>query len=128
MLKFELPIAPPLNNAFFNVPGRGRVKTKRYRQWVKDADDYYLLQGLQRAEKITVPFACRMIFPKNLRGDIDGRAKAVLDWMVSRNLTIDDKHCKKLLLEYGGWVHEVVVKIEVTAHEGSDGESRACSA
>jgi Holliday junction resolvase RusA-like endonuclease len=123
-LEFTLPVAPPANNLFFNAPGRGRIKTTRYRDWIKLADDYYLLQALQRREKITVPFACKMTFPKNLRGDIDGRIKAVLDWMVSRNLTIDDKHCKKLLVEYGGWSDsdvDDVVQIEVTTYV-KDGE------
>jgi hypothetical protein len=116
-LRFTLPVAPPLNNIFLNVPGKGRVKTKRYRQWIKDADDYYLLQGLQRAEKIAVPFACHMKFPKNLRGDLDGRAKTILDWMVSRNLTIDDVHCRKLLLEYGGSDDSVFIEVEPHSDE-----------
>jgi hypothetical protein len=118
-LKFQLPIAPPLNNAFFNVPGAGRKKTSRYRRWIKDADAHYVLQGLQRATKITTGYIVKMTFPKDLRGDIDGRGKLILDWLVSRNLTIDDKHCKRLLLEYGDWnCHEYadVVEIEVEPH------------
>jgi len=61
------------------------------------ADAYYVLQKLGAAGKIEVPFQCRMTFPP-LAGDIDGRAKLILDWLVSRNLTIDDRHCKKLTL------------------------------
>jgi hypothetical protein len=119
-LKFRLPVAPPLNNAFFNVHGKGRKKTTRYKNWIKSADDYYVLQALGRVPKITTPYTCKMTFPKDLLGDLDGRAKLILDWMVSRDLTIDDKHCRKMLLEYGDWKYDV--QVEVEPHE-QDGES-----
>lgn len=32
-----IPMPPSANNAFLNVPGRGRVKTKRYRTWANAA-------------------------------------------------------------------------------------------
>lgn len=122
MLKFRLPVAPGLNNATRNVRGVGRVKTARYKRWLKDADTHYMLQGLNRVPKITVPYICRMVFPK-IRGDIDGRGKLLLDFMVSRELTIDDKHCWGLFLEKtdrdGNLVH-----IEVEPHAGSQLSSK----
>ena len=33
-----------------------------------------------------------MIFPRKLKGDLDNRVKLILDWMVSRELTSDDKY------------------------------------
>jgi Holliday junction resolvase RusA-like endonuclease len=101
MLALSLPVAPSVNNAFINRKGGrgyGRIKSPSYRRWLKQADAYYTLQGLHRAPRITAPYSCKMVFPK-LRGDLDGRAKLLLDWMVSRGLTIDDKHCRKLELE-----------------------------
>ena len=112
MLRLRLPIAPPLNNAYVNVAGHGRRKSARHRAWIKNADAYYVAQGLQRVEKITVPYVCRMIFPKH-RGDIDGRAKLALDWLVSRGLTIDDRHCRDLRLrktDHPG--HDVYIEVE----------------
>jgi Holliday junction resolvase RusA-like endonuclease len=44
------------------------------------------------------PYACAMIFPRALKGDLDNRAKCVLDWMVSRELTSDDKYLMDLHL------------------------------
>ena len=119
MLKFRLPVAPPLNNAYANVRGRGRTKTARHRAWVRDADAYYVTQGLGHAEKITVPYVCRMIFPRSLRGDLDGRAKHILDWMVSRNLTIDDRYCWGLYLDKEVGDLGGIVRIEVLPHAGS---------
>lgn len=101
MLTLSLPVAPSANNAFANRKGGkgfGRVKSGRYRAWIKQADDYYVLQRLGRATPITGPYTCKMVFPE-LRGDLDGRAKLILDWMVSRGLTPDDKHLRKLELE-----------------------------
>jgi len=57
-----------------------------------------MLQKRQLAAPIRGPYRCGMIFPRTLKGDLDGRAKLVLDFMVSRGLTSDDKflqgiHC-----------------------------------
>ena len=38
------------------------------------------------------PYICGMIFPLKLKGDLDNRAKCILDWMVSRELTSDDRY------------------------------------
>jgi hypothetical protein len=125
VLVLELPPAPPLNNAYRNVPGQGRVKTSRYTKWVKQADAHYVLQALHRAPKITVPYVCRMVFPLNMRSDIDSRAKLTLDWMVARGLTIDDRYCRRLILDMEPLASELV-RIEVTPHgDAAHGEPRA---
>ena len=98
MLTLTLPVAPSANNAFINRKaghGYGRIKSARYRNWVKQADAFYLLQGMSKFSPITEPYQCKMVFPR-IRGDLDGRAKLILDWMVSRKLTPDDKHLRKL--------------------------------
>lgn len=102
MLNFSLPIAPSANNAFFNRKdgkGYGRIKSSAYRRWVQQADAYYTLQKLGKLAPIIVPYSTRMVFPSGLRSDLDGRAKLILDWMVNRNLTPDDKFQRKLILE-----------------------------
>jgi crossover junction endodeoxyribonuclease RusA len=117
-LKFHLPPAPPLNNAYRNVRGHGRIKTTRYKAWIVQADGYYTLQRLGHAGKIIVPFQCTMRFPVSMRSDMDGRAKLILDWMVKRDLTIDDKHCRRLVLEDGDH-EEALVQIEVVPYASS---------
>lgn len=102
MLTFSLPLVPSANNAFANRKGGkgfGRVKSGRYRAWVKQADNYYALQRLGKAIPISGPYTCKMVFPPKMRGDLDGRAKLILDWMVSRSLTSDDRYLQKLILE-----------------------------
>jgi hypothetical protein len=103
MLTLSLPLAPSANNAFANRKGGkgfGRIKSGRYKAWIKQADNYYVLQRLGRWGKpITGPYTCKMLFPHKMLGDLDGRAKLILDWMVSRGLTPDDKHLRGLTLE-----------------------------
>lgn len=98
MLTLSLPIAPSANNAFFNRKGnKGRGKSAKYRAWIKQADAHYMLQK-KNVTPIRGLYICGMIFPWTLHGDLDGRGKLILDWMVSRELTSDDRfliglHC-----------------------------------
>ena len=119
MLKFNLPIAPGLNNATRNIPGMGRAKTALYKKWIKQADAHYVIQQLGRQEKVRGPYACVMRFQEHLRGDLDGRAKLILDWMVSRNITDDDSNCRELSLKCDGRAGKAFVEIEVTPYAGS---------
>lgn len=93
-LSLTLPVAPTANNAFYNRRGvrggYGRIKTEKYRSWLRQADAWYQLQHLGRVEPITGAYACAMTFPAMTRGDLDGRQKLILDWLVSRNLVEDD--------------------------------------
>jgi len=117
-MKLLLPVAPPLNNSTYNVVGRGRVKTAKYRTWIKQADIYYLLQRLGKQKPVLEPYRCKMVFPLGTPGDLDGRAKLIIDWMVSRGLTLDDKHLMSLQLDYGNLEspRSTTVEIEVTPY------------
>jgi hypothetical protein len=118
ILKFTLPVAPPLNNAYANLPGSGRIKTARHRAWLKQADAFYVFQALARAPRITVPFDVHLVFPR-IRGDVDGRGKLVIDWLVSRGLTIDDKHARRVTLEIDLERTDGLVHVEVKPHARS---------
>jgi Holliday junction resolvase RusA-like endonuclease len=115
VLKFTLPLAPSLNNSTVNVPGKGRRKSLAYRNWLKQADAFYVFQALARAPRITVPFDVTLILPKH-RGDADGRGKLVLDWLVSRNLTIDDKHVRQVVIKVDEGRSDNLVWVEVKPH------------
>ena len=103
-LRLTLPVAPSSNNAWANRKigrGFGRIKTRAHKEWIIQADRWMVYQKLTpRIHAITVPYQCTMVFPSNLRSDLDGRSKVILDWLVSRQLTIDDKHLRKLILEH----------------------------
>jgi Holliday junction resolvase RusA-like endonuclease len=98
-LTLSLPIPPSVNRAYGNRKsgkGRGRYKTAAYKEWIKNADAHYTLQGLglQHVAPIRGKYHVTIYMPEDLRGDEDNRVKPVLDWMVSRNLIPDDKHMR----------------------------------
>lgn len=93
---FSVPVPPSLNMCFSNAPGRGRVKTPVYRAWIEEAG--WMLAS-QRPGKIQGPYQAIIRLPENTRGDIDNRAKAVLDLMVKHKITPDDRHLHKLVVE-----------------------------
>ncbi len=112
-LVFRLPLSPPVNNLYLNMPRVGRVKSKRYRAWEAAADQWYALQKLHVEPKVSGPYSCEIVLPK-VRGDIDGRPKAILDWCVSRNVTDDDKHLVRLVVTVDDGLPKADVWIALT--------------
>jgi len=97
-----LPMPPSVNELYANVPGKGRVRTKKYRAWQKDADGYYLAQK-QRQKAVDGNFTAHIVLNKEKRaGDVDNRGKAVLDALHKRfGITADDKWCDRVTIEWG---------------------------
>jgi Holliday junction resolvase RusA-like endonuclease len=93
---------PSLNNCFHNVPGVGRVKTKRYRAWIRNAGNEILYQ---RAAPMKGPvFVLFEIGERGTRADADNLIKALFDLLVSLRLIEADS--KKCVRGYSvRWVH-----------------------
>jgi Holliday junction resolvase RusA-like endonuclease len=87
MPTFELDLCPSVNALYRNVRGRGRVKTARYRSWIRGQ-----LKALvaQRARPVVPPVAILIELPDNMRGDPDNRTKAILDLLVAASIIPDD--------------------------------------
>lgn len=82
--------------------GAARVSlSPEYQKWKKQADQITLSLGQFRGLKqITGKFEAEIIV-KRCPGDLDNRAKGVLDWLQSRGVISDDKHCERLVLSWG---------------------------
>lgn len=98
----RLPVPPSVNALYANRrggKGYGRIKTAGYRTWLADADKWLLTQwrGLQ-PKSITGPCNVTIRIPK-VRGDASNRTKAAEDYLVSRCITGDDKHNRKVSIE-----------------------------
>ena len=95
----DLPFPPGVNNLYANVPGRGRVKSKRYREWSNAAG--WQLKG-QKLGKIKGPIVVFIRFERkdNRRRDIDGLAKAALDLCVTHKIIEDDSLVQELNLKW----------------------------
>ena len=98
MIELRLPIPPSVNAMYRNVRGRGRVKTGHYRAWLADADKWLLTQrrGLGR---VSGPCTVEIFVPASMRGDCSNRIKAAEDFLVSREITGDDRHNWKVSIE-----------------------------
>jgi crossover junction endodeoxyribonuclease RusA len=107
MLILELPPPPTTNNLFINV-GRKRVKSKRYRTWLRSAG--WELE-IQRQGCIGGPWEADIALPSGLRGDADNYAKPILDLLVKHRVVDDDRHCRRLVITKEGNDASVLVTL-----------------
>jgi hypothetical protein len=104
-----LPVPPSVNALYGNrrkgTKGPGRYKTAAYRNWLRIADSYLLGQkrpwasGPSRVEQMTGPLEIRIRLPLKARGDVSNRIKAIEDYLVSREITGDDRHNWRVSIE-----------------------------
>src|SRR5215207_1569991 len=104
-ITIDLPVPPSVNKIWtIGKDHRGRPNqylNKKYQQWIKDADWSRHLSAA-RNKKIIGPYKVRIILDHNIRGDLDNRIKAFLDWAGKRaGITSDDKLCAGLAVEWG---------------------------
>lgn len=91
-----LPLPPSTNKLFANVPGKGRIRTKAYKQWRHDAG--WELKA-QRPTPVAGNVAVAIHVPQSMRGDVDNRLKALLDLLVAHHVIEDDRLVSKLIVE-----------------------------
>lgn len=95
MFHVQIPPPPSVNRAFRNVPGKGRVKTRDYRSWRRDAL-LTIYEQVRADRRIGGPVAVTISLPSSMRGDIDNRIKGLLDALVASGRIDDDKHVSAL--------------------------------
>jgi len=96
-----LPLPPPTNNLFVNVPGKGRVKSRRYKAWRRDAILSIFAQ-VPAPRRIAGAVAVSLCVPATMRGDLDNRLKAALDALVAANRIDDDRNVTAITIVRGG--------------------------
>lgn len=109
MIVLHLPVPPSVNAMYRNVAKVGRVKTGEYLKWLVVADAHYLSQK-RGIKPVTGPCEIAIKLPR-CRGDISNRIKATEDYLVSRGITGDDKHNRKVSIERDGSLTCCVVTI-----------------
>lgn len=92
-LKLILPLPPSVNALFANVRGKGRVRTTAYLRWANDAKASLWMQkpdgGFPFFDE---PFDVQITVPLKMRGDVDGRIKAIPDFLKKPGgIVSDDK-------------------------------------
>ena len=97
-ITLDLPF-PPSTNAIWRH-ARGRMyRSKKYLDWMNQADLYVISTRQMPKRKIHGPFGCSIRLNRDAgRGDGDNRIKAVLDWAQSREIIRNDSDCQR-----GSW-------------------------
>ena len=75
-ISLSLSVPPSVNKCWANVPGKGRVRTKAYREWAKAAEWDIHIASLKQG-KITGRF--RVTIRLCVNGDIDNYVKSCID-------------------------------------------------
>ena len=99
MIEIRLPVPPSVNALYFNLPKRGRAKTKEYKDWLANADSWYRAQMRKLGSVEPGPCVVEIRLPAKMRGDVSNRTKAAEDFLVSRLITADDRHNWKVSAE-----------------------------
>lgn len=96
-MSFDLKLLPPpsVNRAFRNVAGKGRVKTRDYKNWRINAVKSIFAQ-VRADRRIAGAVAVTVHLPAKMRGDIDNRIKGILDALVASQRIDDDKNVTTL--------------------------------
>lgn len=96
---FFLPLPPSVNNLYLNLPGRGRVKSPKYRAWINEAG-WKLLAT--KPVKVTgdLTLIVRAIRPDNRRRDLGNLEKAVSDLLVAHRVIDDDSSITSLSMQW----------------------------
>lgn len=112
ILLTRISVPPGVNGMFFNVPGRGRVKTTRYRAW-RTAAGWEALA--QKPKPVRGPVEVTITIEDGAsKGDIDGLIKGPLDLLVDLNL-IDGDGPQVVRRATVAWGNCEAMRIEVRA-------------
>lgn len=111
-MKLIVPVPPSVNELYSPNKGGGQRKSAKYQAWINQAERFYL-----RVKRETKPvygkYTFHMKVPAHMRGDVDNRAKAALDFLKNMGLTDDDRHCVRATVERNEYltaVAEIVVE------------------
>jgi crossover junction endodeoxyribonuclease RusA len=108
-MSVDLPYPPSANSLFFNVQGKGRVKTRRYDDWRKEAA---WLISLAKKRRLEGPYGLTVLAgrPDKRRRDLGNLLKAIEDALVHGGAIEDDSECQCIEMSW----HPGIVGVRVT--------------
>lgn len=81
---------PSTNNLFANIPGKGRVKSSRYRSWaIACGWDLKMQKPARVAGEVALDIEVERV---SKLSDVDNRAKGCIDLLVAHGVIDDDRH------------------------------------
>ena len=106
---FSIPTPPSVNKAFDNIPGKGRGRATRYREWAKAAG---WLINTQRVGQIQGKVNVTLEVPRIKNADIDNRIKATLDLLQTMGVIENDKLVEQITARWKDGIQAMLVTVE----------------
>lgn len=110
-MTLRLPLPPSVNAAYANIPGVGRIASKRLKAWKKEAGWQILIQ---KPTRVHGPYNLTITVPRKTRADISNLIKATEDLLVELCVTADDKFSQNVTIRRGD-VTEMEIEIEAAS-------------
>jgi Holliday junction resolvase RusA-like endonuclease len=114
MLALSMTVPPSVNRCWANAPGRGRIKTAAYREWLTIAG-YEIKPKIAGRAPIETPYILRIELSAP-RYDIDNVVKPISDLLQTMGVVSDDKLMAELHVSRADrdrgvcvWVSEITV-------------------
>lgn len=112
-MRLSFPCPPSLNNAYVNVPKRGRVPSRELSAWKRvAANDIWAQWVAQGKPAFSKPFGLHYRFNINHQSDIGNREKCATDLIVA---TIPgfpgDQWCNRITIERDRTIDGAVVDV-----------------
>jgi crossover junction endodeoxyribonuclease RusA len=125
LIELTVEYPPSANQLWRAVPGRGVIKSKVYRDWLKI--NLWIISG-QLKTKVTGQYV--VVFeasrPDKRRRDIDNLIKPLMDLIVQAGAVEDDSLCAELTAK---WVNNGTgIRIFIREAQGPTGEVLSLSA
>lgn len=129
-VQFTIPTPPSVNQAYKNVPGRGRVKTKSYSDWIYVAVQSIRSQKIRPVHGYHIPVIG--IERSSLSADVDNRLKLTLDALGKAKVIDDDRYTTAIAIAWLPMANALthiqihpVGKLALEFHPSSDGATGA---
>jgi|SRR5690242_10252910 len=106
-MTLRLPVPPSVNSGYANIPGVGRIASKRLKAWKANAGWLVLIQ---KPKRVTGPYTLEITLPRKVRGDITNRIKFSEDLLVELRVTPDDSLNEGVTIKRGD-VTEMEIEI-----------------
>ena len=113
MTMLRLPLPPSVNALYANMPGKGRVRTKRYLTWL-NAAGWAIKQTKPKPKKIKGNYSLWLYCerPDRRCRDLGNTLKAIEDVLVQHGIIADDSLAADIHLYWAGTGYECEVQIE----------------
>jgi len=111
MIRYTFSLPPSTNHLFANIPGKGRVKTAAYRDWIEAAGYEILAQGRQKIRgKVSIAILASR--PDRRKRDCSNLIKPLEDILTRMAVIEDDSFVERLSVQWTDTGEGIIVIVQ----------------